>query len=50
MKLSFEDGYYLCQEEMKKNYTIKLWIYLFKNGIKNTPPINELEKVREKKS
>lgn len=34
---------------MKESYTIKLWMYLFKNGIMNGPPFNELEKVREKK-
>jgi len=49
MQLSFEDGYYLCEEDMKESYTIKLWMYFFKNRIKNGPPFNELEKVREKK-
>ena len=49
MQLSFEDGYYLCEEDMKESYTIKLWMYLYKNDILNGPPLNELEKVREKK-
>ena len=48
MKLAFEDGFYYCEEKIQEDYTIKLWMNLFKNGITNLPP-TEIEKVKEKK-
>ena len=45
----FEDAYYVCEENMEENYTVKLWMSLYQNGLTNSPHFKELGKVRENK-
>lgn len=48
-KSDFEDGYFCCEEDMKEDNTIKLWMELFQNGLINSPSFKKCEKVRENK-